>query len=64
MIRVYTKQLLLGLNYLHHNRIMHRDIKGANVLVDPAGTVRLADFGASKKIECVATMGALELCGN
>lgn len=38
---------------------MHRDVKGANVLIDPTGTVRLADFGASKKIECVATLGEL-----
>ena len=37
---------------------MHRDIKGANILVDKAGTVKLADFGASKKIEDLATVGS------
>ncbi|KHG29358.1 Mitogen-activated protein kinase kinase kinase 3 [Gossypium arboreum] len=50
VIRMYTKQLLLGLEYLHKNRIVHRDIKGANILVDNKGCIKLADFGASKKV--------------
>ncbi|XP_030956391.1 mitogen-activated protein kinase kinase kinase ANP1 isoform X2 [Quercus lobata] len=49
VIRTYTKQLLLGLEYLHRNGIMHRDIKGANILVDNKGCIKLADFGASKQ---------------
>ena len=57
MIKIYTKQILLGLEYLHGNGIMHRDIKGANILVDNTGLVKLADFGASKKIESLATIG-------
>ena len=58
VIRVYTRQILLGLQYLHGNKIMHRDIKGANILVDNTGLVKLADFGASKQIEDLVTMGA------
>lgn len=58
VIRVYTRQILRGLEYLHQKGIMHRDIKGANILVDKKGTVKLADFGASKKIEDLATVGS------
>lgn len=57
VVRVYTKQILLGLEYLHANGIIHRDIKGANILVDNTGMVKLADFGASKKIEDLVTIG-------
>ncbi|XP_076931976.1 mitogen-activated protein kinase kinase kinase 3-like [Bidens hawaiensis] len=48
--KMYTKQLLLGLDYLHNNGIMHRDIKGANLLVDNKGCIKLADFGALKQV--------------
>lgn len=56
VIRLYTRQILRGLEYLHQRGIMHRDIKGANILVDKCGQVKLADFGASKKIEDLATV--------
>jgi serine/threonine protein kinase len=58
VVRVYTKQILLGLEYLHANSVIHRDVKGANILVDNTGLVKLADFGASKKIEGLATIGS------
>ena len=50
IIRSFTKQTLLGLDYLHSHSIAHRDIKGANLLVDLNGCVKLADFGASKQL--------------
>uniref|UniRef100_A0ACD6AC01 Uncharacterized protein n=2 Tax=Avena sativa TaxID=4498 RepID=A0ACD6AC01_AVESA len=55
VIRKYTKQILHGLEYLHSNGIIHRDIKGANILVDNKGCIKLADFGASKQVEKLAT---------
>ena len=39
------------------------DVKGANILVDNTGLVKLADFGASKRIEDLATVGASTIWG-
>eukprot|EP01012_Entosiphon_sulcatum_P012020 TRINITY_DN17482_c0_g1_i1.p1 TRINITY_DN17482_c0_g1~~TRINITY_DN17482_c0_g1_i1.p1 ORF type:complete len:751 (-),score=93.26 TRINITY_DN17482_c0_g1_i1:59-2284(-) len=49
VIRLYTKQILQGLAYLHANGVIHRDIKGGNILVDNQGVAKLADFGCSKR---------------
>lgn len=51
LVRLYTYQILEGLAYLHEHNILHRDIKGANILVSDKGVIKLADFGASKKLE-------------
>ncbi|KAG2643244.1 hypothetical protein PVAP13_2KG310700 [Panicum virgatum] len=58
VIKKYTKQILQGLEYLHNNAIIHRDIKGANILVDNKGCIKLADFGASKQVAKLATVTA------
>eukprot|EP00760_Papus_ankaliazontas_P021754 PhM_4_TR18729/c2_g1_i4/m.73758 len=51
----YTYQIVLGLEYLHRNHVLHGDIKGANILVNVDGTVKLADFGsATVSLERVA----------
>ncbi|KAM7467980.1 hypothetical protein LguiB_015542 [Lonicera macranthoides] len=47
----YTRQILSRLAYLHGRNTVHRDIKGANILVDPNGEIKLADFGMAKHFE-------------
>ena len=50
LIKKYTKQILSGLKYLHDKKIIHRDIKCANILIGNRGMIKLTDFGCSKKI--------------
>lgn len=53
----YLHQILLGLDYLHSAGILHRDLKGANVLVDTSGHhLRIADFGAAARMMSKSTV--------
>ncbi|KAI3776073.1 hypothetical protein L1987_45834 [Smallanthus sonchifolius] len=56
VIQNYTRKLLSGLAYLHERNTVHRDIKGANILVDPNGEIKLADFGMAKHITNCTSM--------
>merc|ERR1719238_1555486 len=51
LISMYSRELLLGLDYLHTQQpiVLHRDIKGANILVGLDCRVKLSDFGCSKR---------------
>ncbi|XP_059143880.1 mitogen-activated protein kinase kinase kinase 2-like [Physella acuta] len=53
--RRFTRQILEGLAFLHEHNIIHRDVKGANVLMEDESHVRLTDFGISKILQDVSS---------
>ncbi|KAG9092432.1 serine/threonine protein kinase, CMGC, CDC2/CDK sub [Ceratobasidium sp. UAMH 11750] len=47
-IKLYMRQLLEGTEYLHRNKILHRDLKAANLLINNNGSLQIADFGLAR----------------
>lgn len=44
-VKYYMQQLLKGLDHCHRRGVLHRDIKGSNLLLDNSGVLKIADFG-------------------
>ena len=49
-IKKLLQQLFNGMYYIHHNRILHRDMKASNILITKNGVLKLADFGLARAI--------------
>lgn len=43
-------QILMGVNHLHKNNIIHRDIKSANILINKNGEIKVGDFGLARRV--------------
>ncbi|XP_050349488.1 cyclin-dependent kinase 2-like [Nymphalis io] len=48
LVKSYLRQLLEGIAYCHAHRVLHRDLKPQNLLVDAEGHIKLADFGLAR----------------
>ena len=51
LVKIYLRDVICGLKYLHEKKVVHRDVKGSNLLLDEEGRVKLADFGCSAQLD-------------
>lgn len=47
-VKCFLLQILYGLEFCHRNEVLHRDIKGSNLLIDNYGNLKIADFGLAR----------------
>lgn len=59
MLPFIAKEVLKALSYLHDNRMIHRDVKSANILVTEDGHLRLGDFGVASPMVNHARRGTI-----
>jgi len=50
LAKSYLRQVLQGIAYCHSHRVLHRDLKPQNLLIDANGSIKLADFGLARAV--------------
>ncbi len=48
MVKKFAHQLMSGIRYCHSHRVLHRDLKPQNLLIDSTGNLKIADFGLAR----------------
>ena len=48
LVKSYTYQILQGILFCHQRRVLHRDLKPQNLLIDKNGAIKIADFGLAR----------------
>lgn len=60
---IFARQIIEGLLYLHKQKIVHKDLKCSNIMLDSKCTVKLSDFGCSKGFEQTISLMAYQKSG-
>lgn len=55
ILALYTKQIVEGVAYLHLSQVIHRDLKGNNIMLMPTGIIKLIDFGCARRLSCISS---------
>ena len=58
-VKSYAKQLVEGVAYMHENHVLHRDLKGSNLLISADGQLKIADWGLARSWASAAESAAL-----
>ena len=62
--KLYVQEILLGIEALHRQNIIFRDLKPDNVIIDKNGHAMLTDFGLSRENVRRSEIGAKSFCGS
>ncbi|KAI4388294.1 hypothetical protein MLD38_000637 [Melastoma candidum] len=62
-VKCYMQQLLRGLDHCHSRGVLHRDIKGSNLLIDNHGILKIADFGLASFYDPLQNQPLTSRCG-
>lgn len=61
--KFYFLEILVSLDYIHSHGVVYRDLKPENLLIDPEGHIKIADFGLSKPLDSCRTP-SYSFCGS
>ena len=62
LLQSYLYQILQAMLFCHQRRVIHRDLKPQNLLIDSKGTIKLADFGLARALCIPVRVYTHEVC--